>query len=51
MKISYAITVCNEHDELDRLLLVLVNIIRKEDEIVVQCDKDNTTPEVYKVLE
>ena len=51
MKISYAITVCNEHDELDRLLLVLVNIIRKQDEIVVQCDKDNTTPEVYKVLE
>ena len=51
MKISYAITVCNEHDELDRLLLVLVNIIRKEDEIVVQCDKENTTPEVYKVLE
>ena len=50
MKISYAITVCNEHDELDRLLLVLVNIIRKEDEIVVQCDKDNTTPEVHLVL-
>ena len=50
MKISYAITVCNEHDELDRLLLVLTNIIRKEDEIVVQCDKDNTTPEVHLVL-
>ena len=50
MKISYAITACNEHDELDRLLLVLVNIIRKEDEIVVQCDKDNTTSEVHLVL-
>ena len=50
MKISYAITACNEHDELDRLLLVLTNIIRKEDQIVVQCDKDNTTPEVHLVL-
>ena len=51
MKISYAITVCNEHEELDRLLSVLIKIIRKEDEIVVQCDKDNTTLEVYKVLD
>ena len=50
MKISYAITVCNEHNELDRLLLVLLNTIRKEDQIIVQCDKDNTTSEVYNVL-
>ena len=50
MKISYAITACNEHKELDRLLLVLTNTIRKEDEIIVQCDKDNTTPEVHIVL-
>jgi glycosyltransferase involved in cell wall biosynthesis len=50
MKISYAITVCNEHHELDRLLLLLLNTVRKQDEIIVQCDKDNTTSEVYQVL-
>ena len=51
MKISYAVTVCNEHEELDRLLLILIKSIRKEDEIVVQCDEDNTTKEVLEVLE
>ena len=51
MKISYAIPVCNEHEELKRLLYFLIKNIRKEDEIVVQCDKGNTTPDVYKVLD
>ena len=50
MKISYAIPVCNEHEELKRLLNFLIENIREEDEIVVQCDKGNTTPEVYEVL-
>lgn len=50
MKISYAIPVCNEHVELKRLLSFLHKHIDKEDEIVVQCDQGNTTPEVYKVL-
>jgi len=50
MKISYAIPVCNEHKELERLLDFLVKNLRKEDEIVVQCDQGNTTPEVYEVL-
>jgi glycosyltransferase involved in cell wall biosynthesis len=50
MKISYAIPVCNEHEELKRLLDFLEVNIRKEDEIVVQCDKGNTTPEVYEVI-
>ncbi len=50
MKISYAIPVCNEHEELKRLLDFLEVNIRKEDEVVVQCDKGNTTPEVYKVI-
>lgn len=50
MKISYAIPVCNEHEELKRLLDFLEVNIRKEDEVVVQCDKRNTTPEVYKVI-
>ena len=50
MKISYAIPVCNEHEELKRLLDFLIKNIREEDEIVVQCDKGNTTPEVYELL-
>ena len=50
MKISYAIPVCNEHKELERLLDFLELNLRKEDEVVVQCDKGNTTSEVYKVI-
>ena len=51
MKISYAIPVCNEHIELEKLLDFLEDHIQVEDEVVVQCDKGNTTPEVYKVLD
>jgi glycosyltransferase involved in cell wall biosynthesis len=51
MRISYAIPVCNEHEELMRLLSILVTNKRDEDEIVVQCDQGNTTPEVYQVLD
>ena len=50
MKISYAIPVCNEYIELEKLLSFLIKYIDENDEIVVQCDKGNTTPEVYKVL-
>ena len=51
MKISYAIPVCNEHIELEKLLSFLIKHIDENDEIVVQCDQGNTTPEVYKVLD
>ena len=51
MKISYAIPVCNEHVELEKLLLFLTSHIDEEDEIIVQCDQGNTTPEIYKVLD
>jgi glycosyltransferase involved in cell wall biosynthesis len=51
MKISYAIPVCNEHIELEKLLSFLVKHIDENDEIVIQCDKGNTTNEVYKVLQ
>ena len=51
MKISYAIPVCNEHIELEKLLSFLLKYIDENDEIIVQCDKGNTTPEVYKVLD
>ncbi len=50
MKISYAIPVCNEHKELDRLLNFLISNKRPEDEIVVQADLGNTTKEVYQVI-
>jgi hypothetical protein len=41
VSISYAITVCNEIDELTKLLNFLQLHIREEDEIVIQYDKDN----------
>jgi hypothetical protein len=47
--ISYAITACNEHIELDRLLNQLSSSIRDEDEIVVQMDI-TATDEVKAVV-
>jgi len=47
--ISYAITVCSEHIELDRLLNQLSSSIRDEDEIVVQMDI-TATDEVKAVV-
>jgi hypothetical protein len=47
--ISYAITACNEHVELDRLLNQLSSSIRGEDEIVVQMDI-TATDEVKDVV-
>jgi glycosyltransferase involved in cell wall biosynthesis len=43
--ISYAITACNEHVELERLLEMLENNIRPEDEVIIQIDLI-ATPEV-----
>jgi len=51
MKISYAIPVHNEHVELEKLLSFLLKHIDENDEIVVQCDKGNTTDKVYQVLQ
>ena len=50
MIISYAIPVCNEWKEIKYLMDYLFKHKREQDEIVVQCDKGNTTPEVYEVL-
>ena len=47
--ISYAITACNEHVELERLLNQLSSSIRDEDEIVVQVDA-TATEEVKNVI-
>jgi len=50
MKISYAITVCNELDEIKKLISLLLNSKRNEDEIVILFDKTNGTPEVWEYL-
>ena len=50
IRISYAITACNEHVELERLLDQLNEYIRPEDEIVVQLDS-TATQEVKVVAE
>jgi len=47
--ISFAITVHNEHKELDKLLQQLIKSIREEDEIVVQMDI-TATEEVKAVV-
>ncbi len=47
MKISYAITVCNEIEEVTRLLNFLLKHRRKQDEIVILFDKGNGTAEVW----
>ena len=51
MKISYAITVSNEHKEIEKLLTFLFEHKRQEDQVVVQMDKDNMTDEVINVCE
>ncbi len=51
MRISYAIPVCTEYIEIEKLLSFLIKHIDENDEIVVQCDQGNTTPEVYRVLD
>jgi glycosyltransferase involved in cell wall biosynthesis len=50
MKISYAITVHNELEELMKLLDFLNNNIREEDEIVIQYDEGGVTQEVLEFL-
>jgi len=48
--ISYAITACNEYDELERLLTQLVPLIGKDDEIIVQLDTIATN-EIRELLD
>lgn len=48
--ISYAITACNEHEELKRLIDQLLVHKRNQDEIVVQVDQDKVTDYVMSVL-
>lgn len=48
--ISYAITVCNEAEELDRLLSHLSHYVQTGDEVVVQADADHVTDRVQEVV-
>jgi hypothetical protein len=48
MKISYCITACNEHLELEKLLRFLKKHIRTQDEVIIQLDI-NRTNEVLEV--
>ena len=50
MKITYAITVCNEFIEIQRLLNFLLEHKRHEDEIVILYDSVNGDPEVEAYL-
>lgn len=50
MKISYAIPVCNEFVEIQRLITFLLENKRSEDEIVVLYDSNNGDPEVETYL-
>ena len=50
MKISYAVTVCNEFVEIQNLLSFLLENKRTEDEIVVLFDKKNGSAEVWSYL-
>ena len=50
MKISYAITVCNEFKEIQRLINFLFKHKQKQDEIVVLFDSTNGTPAVEELL-
>ena len=50
MKISYAITVCNELEEIKRLVPFLLEQKRIEDEIVILYDEKNGNPEVLEFL-
>jgi hypothetical protein len=51
MKISYGLTVCNEHEELKNLIEYLTARIDNNDEIVIVYDQNRVTPEVMDVLE
>ena len=51
MKISYGLTVCNEHAELENLITFLSKYPKDVDEIVIVYDQNRVTPEVLDVIE
>jgi aspartokinase len=50
MKISYGLTVCNEHEEIKNLIEFILEHKQPEDEIVVVYDQNRVTDEVMNVL-
>ena len=50
MKISYAITVCNEAVEIQRLISFLLKVKRHEDEIVVLFDSKNGKTVAFQII-
>jgi hypothetical protein len=48
--ITYAITACNEHLELNKLLSFISKHKRACDEIIVQVDSDNVTQQVIDII-
>ncbi len=51
MKISYAVTVCNEFEEIIKLLTQLLNYKGENSEIVVLLDVPKASPELVEYLE
>ena len=51
MNISYAITVCNERNEIEKLVSFLIENKQPDDEIVVLFDTNNGTEEVESFLD
>lgn len=50
MKLSYAITVCNEHVEIQNLVTFLLENKRVEDEVVITFDSKNGSKDVEEYL-
>ena len=50
INVTYAITVCNEHEEITKLINFLHPRIQKDDEILIQYDEDSATQEVKDYL-
>ena len=50
MKISFAITVCNELEEIKRLVPFILEHKRIQDEIVILYDEKNGNPEILDFL-
>jgi hypothetical protein len=50
INVTYAITVCNEHAEIMKLVNFLHPRIKKDDEILIQYDEDSVTQQVKDYL-
>ncbi len=51
INVTYAVTVCNELEEITRLINFLQPRIKSEDEILIQYDSDSVTKPVKDYLE